>query len=572
MMRLLLYVIFNVFCLCIINAEEMLNYKELVNRKTKDLYNTAESYMYDNCADTAIGYYIVIVGQYSDSMLRTDKYLCALSCSSAGLIYSEKANYSQAFEMYMKGINICEDNNFNDLLPVLYKNIGNIYSVFNDETVAVNCYEKGLKYSRMVKDTVTEIKLIINLSGISCFNNDPEKAKKYYDEMIAYEDRDSIISYFKYFNKALIICFENRFGEAVELLKQAAAYAEIKNLPPQYEATAYGELAKVFEKMDRQDSTLYYLQKSSKFCEKKNLAYVQLENLKLIYQLYEKCGEWKSADEYRLKYLYLSDSLFDKAEFDKRKNSQIFYELSKNYNEISRLTQDKEAKDAKLYRQKIVIFASISCLLVFAVMLVIMHKQKKKLYTAYKALFYRNDEMLRSEQKNKEIRDEYEHRISILTTDLKNIREQLRNDNCGENIQEEINRVVINRISEEHKNVLLESINNIMENTKDFCDMDFSLDRLADMVGSNSKYVSLVINEVYQKNFRTFVNEYRINEAKIRLSDTINYGHYTIKAIGESVGYKSQANFTELFKKATGITPYMYQKIALDEKERTSDN
>ena len=101
-----------------------------------------------------------------------------------------------------------------------------------------------------------------------------------------------------------------------------------------------------------------------------------------------------------------------------------------------------------------------------------------------------------------------------------------------------------------------------MENTEEICDCDFSLERLATSIGSNSRYVSQVINDTYGKNFRTFINEYRIRESQLRLLNTAEYGNYTIKAIAESVGYKSHTNFIIIFKKITGITPSMYQTIA----------
>ena len=87
------------------------------------------------------------------------------------------------------------------------------------------------------------------------------------------------------------------------------------------------------------------------------------------------------------------------------------------------------------------------------------------------------------------------------------------------------------------------------------------------MVNSNSKYVSQVINEVYHKNFNTYINEFRIREARIRLTDLDNYGHYTIKAIAESLGYKSTTTFTNVFKSITGITPSIFQRMAKEEKK-----
>ncbi len=57
----------------------------------------------------------------------------------------------------------------------------------------------------------------------------------------------------------------------------------------------------------------------------------------------------------------------------------------------------------------------------------------------------------------------------------------------------------------------------------------------------------------------------RVRLACMRLSDLQGFGNYTVKAIGESVGYKVYGTFINVFKKATGITPSMYQKLTLEE-------
>ena len=86
------------------------------------------------------------------------------------------------------------------------------------------------------------------------------------------------------------------------------------------------------------------------------------------------------------------------------------------------------------------------------------------------------------------------------------------------------------------------------------------------MTNSNSRYVSQVINDVYGMNFRALVNDFRIKKAIIRMTDTENYGNFTIRAIAESVGYKSQANFINVFTKITGLKPSTYLRL-LKEKQ-----
>lgn len=124
-------------------ARDMLDYDELVKLPASELIRNGDEYLKLNHTDTAMGYYIILAGKYNTGMNKSDKYLCAMACISAGEIYYEKENYSKAFELYFKGIRICEENDFGELLAQLYKDIGNIYSVFEDYQQAIDTYKKG---------------------------------------------------------------------------------------------------------------------------------------------------------------------------------------------------------------------------------------------------------------------------------------------------------------------------------------------------------------------------------------------------------------------------------------------
>ena len=117
-------------------------------------------------------------------------------------------------------------------------------------------------------------------------------------------------------------------------------------------------------------------------------------------------------------------------------------------------------------------------------------------------------------------------------------------------------------IPKEQREELLGRIYKVIEQPDFYCDPDCSIDRLAAAIDSNARYVSEVINKEYGMNFRSFINKYRVKEAMRRLEDVEHYGHLTIKAIAESVGYKSQATFISVFTKETGLKPSLYQQLA----------
>ncbi len=106
---------------------------------------------------------------------------------------------------------------------------------------------------------------------------------------------------------------------------------------------------------------------------------------------------------------------------------------------------------------------------------------------------------------------------------------------------------------------LVRKIIDIMENTRECLEFGFSLERLSSLVGSSKREVSAIINKKFGVGFNSFVNEYRIKEARQMLSST-EFENYTIEAIAGEVGFKSKSSFNSYFKKLTGLTPSFFQK------------
>ena len=122
------------------------------------------------------------------------------------------------------------------------------------------------------------------------------------------------------------------------------------------------------------------------------------------------------------------------------------------------------------------------------------------------------------------------------------------------------------------KDELAKRIRQIMLHSPAIYDPDYSLGQLAEEVGSNRKYVSQSINELFDCNFWTLVNRARIREAMRRLNDNVTYGHYSIEGIAESVGFRSRSSFTSWFKRFTGLSAAEYRRLGGkvgDEKNST---
>ncbi|MFK7979943.1 MAG: helix-turn-helix domain-containing protein [Saprospiraceae bacterium] len=90
---------------------------------------------------------------------------------------------------------------------------------------------------------------------------------------------------------------------------------------------------------------------------------------------------------------------------------------------------------------------------------------------------------------------------------------------------------------------------------------ELTLAQLSKQIKIPTHYLSQVINEKLACNFLDFVNRYRIEDAKQKLTDA-KYSHYTIISIAYEAGFNAKSTFYAAFKKQTGMTPSQYRKQA----------
>lgn len=102
-------------------------------------------------------------------------------------------------------------------------------------------------------------------------------------------------------------------------------------------------------------------------------------------------------------------------------------------------------------------------------------------------------------------------------------------------------------------------LQNYMEQTQAWKDSELSLNKLSVQTKIPKHHISQLLNEVLNKNFYGFVNEYRVEYAK-KLLTSKEFNHWSIVAIAEESGFNSKAAFNNFFKKNTNLTPSEYKK------------
>ncbi|MCR4853285.1 MAG: AraC family transcriptional regulator [Prevotella sp.] len=117
------------------------------------------------------------------------------------------------------------------------------------------------------------------------------------------------------------------------------------------------------------------------------------------------------------------------------------------------------------------------------------------------------------------------------------------------------------QVMEEIKQRILD----IVSTQKKYRDHSFSAQKLAEMLGTNTRYVSIVINVEFGQNYTSFINKFRITEAKKRLADP-RYRQIKIEDISKMVGFANRQSFYASFTRIVGMTPREYKMSCLKKK------
>ncbi len=99
---------------------------------------------------------------------------------------------------------------------------------------------------------------------------------------------------------------------------------------------------------------------------------------------------------------------------------------------------------------------------------------------------------------------------------------------------------------------------------KKYRDKEYSAKKLANDLGTNSRYISAVINLKFHMNYATLVNSYRVEEAMSILVDK-RYLDLTMEKVAEMVGFANRQSFYAAFYKLKNCTPRDYKVNYLEQ-------
>lgn len=449
--------------------------------------------------------------------------------------------YIESMNIFMESRDAAiSENNDTTLMKALLA-IGNIHTVFDDYEQAVRfysaCYTKAIetKNDNMRRNSANNMLICYSLLG-----NGKEAVACYHQLQDAPSRGKLMDTFFSYVNQGLVAQAQKNMKMANHYFKCALNHATTHKMGDALVCSLYGMLGKTeYEAGNYKEAEADYLS-CLEIASKGGASTVLCSIYEKLTELYRTIGNESKELYYHHLNVELTDSVFNRQYLYNKQGEIIDKERRKTDEEMLTLNN-------RISQQWWIIGIFGLMLICMTTLIIIIYRQNRSLVSAQRLLVSKHREHLRREEMEKDLRDEYLNAVSTKT------------DNEENTSQTPL-------LTTQQTETLLASINRVIHDIAVISNPDFSLQQMAQMTQSNTKYVSWVINNTYNKNFKTFLNDFRIEEASKMLVDRENFGHLTLQAISQKVGFKSTTSFNTAFKRVIGMTPSAYQRLYSEEQ------
>ncbi|MDR0438507.1 MAG: AraC family transcriptional regulator [Bacteroidales bacterium] len=469
--------------------------------------------------DTALICYNLLIGTVSQNTDGKQSLKIIDALNKSAIIYCIRNDYLSGKQLFIKALQLCEKYGYIARQTMIFSNIGNIYHYFNKYDVAELYYLRALQ---AVTDTSGIVLLLNNLGANKLHKGCLDSASFLLSESIKISKRHNDVYLYNMLNNMALLHTKKQAYDSAFYYAHLALDAAKKRNRIDKEAEFLQTLGTAFFEFGRTDSALFYIELSNTKARENNFLKILAENYLIKSKIEKSKGHDKAALKYFEKHVSLKDSISGTNVFGDMTQLQHLYDVSKMNQQIEQFIAEEEMRMHTIHFQRIIQWILLTNFLLVSSILLFVFFQKRKLGKAYQTLFDKNLEIISFEKQSPP-----KYKKSTLT----------------QNTQDELANKILT----------------IMEDTSVICDTNFSINKLAVLTQSNYTHVSQVINTVFKKNFRLFLNAYRIREAQ-RLFSEPDVVKYTIDTIAFQVGFKSTSAFRDAFKEITGVPPLFFLK------------
>lgn len=283
------------------------------------------------------------------------------------------------------------------------------------------------------------------------------------------------------------------------------------------EPKLYNGMAQVELKTKNYPEALEYLNKAESILDKNREDGAQIIIYKSFSDYYKALGMHKEALHY--------DELYSNAFNEKTRTTQgVFNELIKKSHETRKVNQTRIVY--------LIAFSGLTILLIIAL-------------------------LIRLRLIRKQERIKYEDLIKNINSNLPlNVQEKktVHVKEVERSVEEQKKEAIMPKETQER---ILDNLA-VLEKELFFIEKDISLAALATQLGTNTKYLSYVVNTHKGKDYNNYINELRVRYIIHKFQTDSQYLSYKLAYIADEAGFSSHSKFTAIFKNFTGLSPSVF--------------
>ena len=466
-----------------------------------------------------------------------------------------------------------------DLISDAYLGKGIIYYFnYKKYKLALDEYLKAYQYSENTQDDYLKYRVIYHLGVVKSYLGYYEEALQHFQEALAYFE-----SQIKKSNHPNVI-FNNKKGYYHSIHQMIFCYRNLGNYQKAESLIKLG-LAQTYNTDFKQERGYFLKENGIEEYRKKRYA-LALKSLHESLPAIEHVQDfaWASVDYFYIGKSYLGEgnnqmaiANFKKVDSIFQKHNFILPELRENYELLVNYYKKKEDIPKELYYTKQLLKADSVISKDFTYLSNKIHreydtrglvKEKQKLekkaslgtYLIIGAAIVTIilcTTLVSKHRKEKAIRNRYK------MLELKKIYEKNQLLNAPPAVSKSY--LDIKMVDE-----LLDKLKSF-EEKNEYTEQGLTLNKLAQKFGTNSNYLSHIINDYKGANFNRYLSELRIAFITDKLYHDKIFLNYKIETLAEKCGIASRSNFSNLFYEINGIRPADFikqHKIKLENDEK----
>lgn len=525
------------------------DYNRLSVLSTTELMARGQYFLQEKMmVDSALVCYSIVSNREHDKKLnREELHLIARAKNNLGYIYgAHYYDYPKSYENLNRAIQLSEEYGFDDISSYAYMNLASTMNgrneLFGDDSFSTEVFENTkLAFNKAVqaKEWNVAVTCLFNALAMMNENDDIHSIKSELDRFERLQSIDSVEMWqcTRMFCEGVQAYHAGRYQQALDYyVKMEQEAHRLQTNRQQCILMAKNQQSVVFAAMHRYQDAIAILKKIERIAQETGLESDLIDAYHSMVDVYNAMGNHQQASTFEYKYLKARDEFIKKSNAEKLEKARFLDEMRRVNDQVAVIDQKRERA-----HQLSLMMSVIAAIILLALVLLVRSYLKQRNYIRH--LYEKNVQLLATSE------------VIPQSTVVGSVEPNELHDESAPKYQG-------TTLDQESKERLFARIKQVMDDIHIICQPDFSLQSLADLVSSNYKYVSQVVNEYYGKSFKQVLNEQRVREACRQLNDTERYGHLTIEAIAANLGFNSRSNFTVTFKRITGISPSKFLKMA----------